>query len=33
MEEAKILQAIMEKTDDESKQLLEDILLEMQGIA
>ena len=33
MEETKILQAIMEKTDDESKELLNDILLEMQGIA
>jgi len=27
------LQTIVEKSDDESKELLEDILLEMQGIA
>lgn len=33
MEEMKILQVIMEKSDDESKELLNDILLEMQGIA
>ena len=28
-----ILQAIMEKSDEESKELLDDIMLEMQGLA
>ena len=32
-EEIKILQSIMEKSDDDTKELLNDLLLEMQGIA
>ena len=29
----KLLQSIAEKADDESKELLDDIMLEMQGLA